>query len=98
MSDPDRSGWRPISIVPVDGRFADCAPTDRTCCRLAGEPLGHVTVDLGMSPLFEDLLPAERLRRKEPFYPLTVFVCGRCYTRGSQIRLPVADQDAEHEA
>jgi SAM-dependent methyltransferase len=36
-------------------------------------------VDLGMSPLCEDFLPADRLDQMESFYPLRVFVCGRCY-------------------
>ncbi len=36
-------------------------------------------VDLGMSPLCESFLPAERLRHMEPFYPLNVFVCDSCF-------------------
>jgi SAM-dependent methyltransferase len=35
-------------------------------------------VDLGMSPLCESFLPAERLDHMEPFYPLDVRVCGSC--------------------
>lgn len=36
-------------------------------------------VDLGMSPLCESFLSAEQLDTMEPFYPLAVMVCGRCW-------------------
>jgi C-methyltransferase C-terminal domain/Putative zinc binding domain/Methyltransferase domain len=36
-------------------------------------------VDLGMSPLCESFLRPEQIRRMEPFFPLRVFVCERCY-------------------
>jgi hypothetical protein len=36
-------------------------------------------VDLGMSPLCETFLTADALDRMEPFYPLNVLVCGRCF-------------------
>ncbi len=36
-------------------------------------------IDLGMSPLCESFLPAERLNQMEPFYPLQVWVCGSCF-------------------
>jgi SAM-dependent methyltransferase len=36
-------------------------------------------VDLGMSPLCESFVPPERLNAVEPFYPLHVWVCGRCF-------------------
>ena len=63
----------------MNGRqWASQEPTDRSC-RFCGEPLRHVMVDLGMSPLCEDFLPADRLDQMESFYPLRVFVCGRCY-------------------
>jgi hypothetical protein len=48
-------------------------------CRLCGAPLRHVLVDLGMSPLCESFLAAGELDRMEPFYPLRVFVCDRCF-------------------
>jgi hypothetical protein len=50
-----------------------------TLCRGCGEPLRHVFVDLGMSPLCETYLAVEELNRMEPFYPLRVYVCGRCF-------------------
>lgn len=46
-------------------------------CRFCGGPLADV-VDLGMSPLCESFLPADRLNAMEPFYPLKVRVCEHC--------------------
>ena len=48
-------------------------------CRFCDAPLSHTLVDLGMSPLCESYVPAERLMQMEPFYPLHVYVCGSCY-------------------
>ena len=48
-------------------------------CRLCGADLVHTFVDLGMSPLCESYLTAEQLNRMEPFYPLRVHVCPRCF-------------------
>jgi SAM-dependent methyltransferase len=36
-------------------------------------------VDLGMSPLCESFLAANQLNQMEPFYPLHVFVCEKCF-------------------
>lgn len=47
-------------------------------CRLCGAELTHTFVDLGMSPLCESYLPAERLDDPETFYPLHVRLCGDC--------------------
>jgi hypothetical protein len=41
--------------------------------------LRDVFVDLGMSPLCESFLAADQLNRMEPFYPLRVFACRRCF-------------------
>jgi hypothetical protein len=51
----------------------------RGCCRFCGEPLRRTFVDLGMSPLCESYLSADQLDRMEPFYPLHVLVCERCW-------------------
>ena len=48
-------------------------------CRFCDDPLSLTVVDLGMSPLCESFLRADQLRRMEPFYPLHVFACERCY-------------------
>jgi SAM-dependent methyltransferase len=52
---------------------------DGRVCRACGSRLEHVFADLGSSPLANSNLRAEDLPRPEPFYPLTVFVCGECF-------------------
>jgi SAM-dependent methyltransferase len=54
------------------------APTGLPSCRFCSAPLRHTFVDLGMSPLCESYVPAERLGAMEPFYPLHVRVCEHC--------------------
>lgn len=48
-------------------------------CRFCATPLEHTLVDLGMSPLCESYVSADRANCMEPFYPLRVFVCHRCF-------------------
>jgi SAM-dependent methyltransferase len=48
-------------------------------CRFCSAPLEQVVVDLGMSPLCETFLTADQLNKMEPFYPLRVFVCQKCW-------------------
>ena len=36
-------------------------------------------MDLGMSPLCESYVSAEQLNQMEPFYPLHVYICDRCF-------------------
>lgn len=48
-------------------------------CRFCETPLRHTFVDLGMSPLCESYVSASQLNQMEPFYPLHVQVCDRCY-------------------
>jgi hypothetical protein len=52
---------------------------DRAVCRFCSAPLELTVVDLGMSPLCESYLRADEIRRMEPFYPLHVFACERCF-------------------
>src|SRR5271166_794725 len=47
-------------------------------CRLCGADLTHTFVDLGMSPLCESYISAERLDDAERFYPLHVRLCESC--------------------
>jgi SAM-dependent methyltransferase len=47
-------------------------------CRFCSAPLRHTFVDLGMSPLCESYVPAERANAMEPFYPLHAKVCESC--------------------
>ena len=53
-------------------------PTELPGCRFCSAPLRHTFVDLGMSPLCESYVPAERLGGMEPFYPLHVRICEQC--------------------
>ena len=50
----------------------------QSMCRSCGAKLEHTFVDLGMSPLANSYVKPEQLNRMEPFYPLHVYVCGKC--------------------
>jgi SAM-dependent methyltransferase len=67
-----------LSERTMDAQQATAAPL-RLSCRFCGEPLRQTFVDLGMSPLCESYVPPERAEQMEPFYPLHVRVCERCY-------------------
>jgi predicted TPR repeat methyltransferase len=73
-----------MTAVPVDSRTSDWpaavagAPVAGRC-RFCGTSFRHRVVDLGMSPLCESFLGADRLNAMERFYPLHVWVCDRCF-------------------
>jgi hypothetical protein len=48
-------------------------------CRSCGTILRHTFVDLGMSPLANSYVEADRLNQMEPFYPLHARVCDECF-------------------
>jgi SAM-dependent methyltransferase len=48
-------------------------------CRFCRQPLHHLVVDLGMSPLANSYLTADQLGEMERFYPLRVLVCDGCW-------------------
>jgi SAM-dependent methyltransferase len=50
----------------------------RPRCRFCRAHLRHTFVDLGMSPLCESYVPAQKLGAMEPFYPLHARVCEQC--------------------
>jgi hypothetical protein len=52
--------------------------SSRHACRLCGAELTLTFVDLGMSPLCESYVPADRTDSPEVFYPLHVRLCGQC--------------------
>lgn len=54
-------------------------PAPRPTCRFCGSPLRQTFVDLGMSPLCQNVLEPEQLNQMEPFYPLHAHVCGDCF-------------------
>ncbi len=47
-------------------------------CRFCSAPLEHVFADLGMTPLANSYVAAERADAMEPFFPLRAYVCERC--------------------
>ena len=48
-------------------------------CRFCRAPLAQVVVDLGVSPLCEAYVAADRLGAEEPVYPLCAYVCDECW-------------------
>ena len=48
-------------------------------CRLCENPMQHIFVDLGVSPLANSYLKADQINQMEPFYPLRAYVCADCY-------------------
>lgn len=48
-------------------------------CLFCGAPLRRTFVDLGMHPLCESYVSEAKLNAMEPFYPLHVYVCERCF-------------------
>lgn len=67
---------RNTNQVPIS--FAQPSMT-KSLCRFCGYSLAHTFVDLGMSPLCESVLTTEQLNEVEPFYPLHVYFCDRCF-------------------
>jgi hypothetical protein len=53
-------------------------------------------VDLGMSPLCESYVSAERRDEMEPFYPLHVRVCDRCFLAQLEEVVPVHEIFTEY--
>ncbi len=59
---------------------ADAAPHQSGGpCRMCGKELQHSFVDLGMHPLCESFVPADKLDGMEPFFPLHTYVCDSCF-------------------
>jgi SAM-dependent methyltransferase len=50
-----------------------------TVCRFCGTSLDLSVVDLGTSPLCQTVVLPEQLEQAEPFYPLHVRACRRCW-------------------
>lgn len=48
-------------------------------CRFCGAALENTFVDLGASPLAQSFLSQDKLNHMEPFYPLHVYVCRKCF-------------------
>lgn len=52
---------------------------NHSLCRSCGAAIEHTFVDLGMSPLANSYIKPEQRNRMEPFYPLHVYVCAKCW-------------------
>lgn len=48
-------------------------------CRFCSTPLRHTFVDLGMTPIANAYIKLEDADKMEPFYPLHVYVCSKCF-------------------
>jgi SAM-dependent methyltransferase len=64
-----------LASVPVE----ETPSPARRGCLFCETALRHTFVDLGMSPLCESYVAAEKLNHMEPFYPLHVYVCDQCF-------------------
>src|SRR5262245_10085455 len=63
----------------IQAGFPNNAKSGSRHCRLCCAPLTCSVVDLGMSPLCESFLASEQIDQMEPYFPLHVLVCGRCF-------------------
>jgi len=70
--------------------------TGLTTCRFCGSTLVHTFVDLGLSPLCESYLPADRLQDPESVYPLRVSVCERCFLVQLPAHVPAVEIFTEY--
>lgn len=68
-----------LKVKTETAHTVDSGRSTSSKCRFCEAPLQHTLVDLGMSPLCESYVSAERANQMEPFYPLHVFVCERCF-------------------
>jgi hypothetical protein len=69
-----RRGFDATSTDESSGDGASGGP-----CRFCGAELRHTFVDLGMSPLCESYVGADRVNAMEAFYPLRVYICHECF-------------------
>jgi SAM-dependent methyltransferase len=53
--------------------------TEKLHCRFCHAPIQYTFVDLGMSPICNNMIKPAQLNHMEPYYPLYVYVCGQCY-------------------
>jgi SAM-dependent methyltransferase len=64
---------------PSTGFSSQTSAPQPGCCRCCGTRLKNTVVDLGMSPLCESYVAADRVNAVERFYPLHVWVCSECF-------------------
>ena len=64
-------------------------------CRLCDAPLEQTLVDLGLSPLANSYVRAERAGIPDNFYPLHARVCGNCFLVQVDVGYPSEDEELE---
>lgn len=62
----------------IDHRHSARGTAATVTCRNCGAPVTRTFVDLGMSPLVQSFVRADKLDTMEPFYPLNVLICDGC--------------------
>lgn len=67
------------SKANVNASKPDVARSNRALCRFCRTELQHTFVDLGMSPLCQTHIELHQLNHMEPFYPLHVWICHKCF-------------------
>jgi len=67
------------NTLPLVHKTSAQCSTDTRGCRFCDQPLEHLAVDLGMSPLCQSQIEVEGLNKYEIFYPLRAFVCEHCW-------------------
>src|SRR5687768_8476560 len=65
--------------LPGGSAVEEILPVTSRGCLFCAAVFRHTFVDLGMSPLCESYVPKENLNHMEPFYPLHVYVCDKCF-------------------
>ncbi len=65
----------PKKLSSMTTEVSDCS----TKCRFCLSELETTFVDLGMTPLSNDYTKPETFNRSQRFYPLTPYVCARCF-------------------
>ena len=68
-----------ISPAAADADELLARPAPAGCCRFCAAPLRVTFVDLGTSPLCNDLVTPAQFDQAEAFYPLHAYVCEQCY-------------------
>jgi C-methyltransferase-like protein/putative zinc binding protein/methyltransferase family protein len=81
---PNDRGGDPLTKVATETAPAEStsgiavAPVERLC-RFCGSRVQEPVIDLGPSPLSQSFLRRDQLDEMEPFYPLRVTVCRKCF-------------------
>src|SRR5689334_10167323 len=68
----------PITVFQSGADYSLGSGMGAVLCRLCDAELTETFVDIGMSPLCESYVPADRVDGPETFYPLHVRICSEC--------------------